>query len=541
MKEQIMQLLGSNPQLMQLVSQATSRLAQDPDITAESIGKMIKLFEFALQRPDSWPELRDQIIKSGAGDEREVPVKFDQRILMVMLAALYMLEQQKSGGQPQQFAQGGLSRVRDMGRRGDTELAHINPMEAKILQAYGGAGTVNPKTGLNEYSFWEELGKIGSAILPIALSVFAPGVGTAIGGALGASAAWAPALGGAVIGGLSSAMGGQDPLKGALTGGITSGLGGMLGQTANNAMGLGLNPAAQATLGGGLAGGLAGMASGQGALQGAMQGALGQQVGSAVSGLGGNMGGALGQGLQAAGQTAGNLLTAGQDAKSAILGGGLAGLATGVMGGQRPSELANSPSAPTNAMGGTDSAAKPTPAAGGLSSMKSMLPLALLAGSMDAPPQAQAAVQQLSPQQQEYFNRPSIKWNWNQMQQDAAQSNMSLPQFMAQNWNRITSGAYNAAPAVKLARGGALEQVAALMRGGGSGRDDTIDANLSDGEYVMDAETVAMLGDGSTEHGARQLDTMRENIRKHKGRALAKGKFSPNAKSPLSYLKEASA
>ncbi len=538
MKEQIMQLLGSNPQLMQLVSQATSRLAQDSDITAESIGKMIKLFEFALQRPDSWPELRDQIIKSGAGEESEVPVKFDQRILMVMLAALYMLEQQKSGGQPQQFAQGGLSRIRDMGRRGDTELAHINPMEAKILQAYGGSGSVNPRTGLKEYGFWEELGKIGSVILPIALSVFAPGVGTAIGSALGASAAWAPALGGAVIGGVSSAMGGQDPLKGALTGGITSGLGGMLGQTANNAMGLGLSQGAQSTLGAGLAGGLAGAASGQGALQGAMQGVMGQQVGSAISGAGANMGGAMGQGIQAAGNAAGNLMTAGQDPRSALIGGGLAGLATGVMGGQRPSELANN--SPATAAPAGDIGAKAAPVAGGLSGMKSMLPLALMAGAMGAPPQAQAAIQQLNPQQQEYFNRPSVKWNWDQMQQDAAQVNMSLPQFMAQNWNRVSSGAYNQTSPVKLARGGALAQVAALMRGGGSGRDDTIDASLSDGEYVIDAETVAMLGDGSTEHGARQLDTMRENIRKHKGRALAKGKFSPNAKSPLSYLKEAS-
>ncbi len=538
MKEQIMRMLGSNPQLMQLVLQATARLAQDRSITADSVAKMIKLFEFALQRPDTWPEMRDQLIKSGAGEERKLPVKFDQRILMVMLGALYTLEQQKSEGQRQQLAKGGLSRVRDMGRRGDTELAHINPMEAQILKAYGGSGTVNPKTGLKEYGFWEELGKVGSVLLPIALSVFAPGVGTAIGGALGASAAWAPALGGAVIGGVSSALGGQDPLKGALTGGITSGLGGMLGQTANNSLGLGLSQGAQATLGAGLAGGLAGAASGQGAMQGAMQGVMGQQLGNAVSGFGSSMGGALGQGVQTAGQTAGNLLTAGQDPRSAILGGGLAGLATGVMRGQRPSELANN--APAAAAPASDAAAKAAPA-GGLSGIKQMLPLALMAGSLNAPPQAQAAVQQLSPQQQEYFNRPSIKWNWNQMQQDAAQSSMSLPQFMAQNWSRITSGAYNEAPPVKLAQGGALSQVAALMRGGGSGRDDDINANLSDGEYVIDAETVAMLGDGSTEHGARQLDMMRENIRKHKGRALAKGKFSPNARSPLSYIKEASA
>ena len=89
------------------------------------------------------------------------------------------------------------------------------------------------------------------------------------------------------------------------------------------------------------------------------------------------------------------------------------------------------------------------------------------------------------------------------------------------------------------AGGGALGAVARLVRGGGSGRDDTVNARLSDGEYVMDAETVAMLGDGSTDAGAKRLDAMRAQLRKHKGRVMAKGKFSPNAKSPLAYLKGA--
>jgi hypothetical protein len=74
------------------------------------------------------------------------------------------------------------------------------------------------------------------------------------------------------------------------------------------------------------------------------------------------------------------------------------------------------------------------------------------------------------------------------------------------------------------------------VNGPGSGRDDSINARLSDGEYVMDAETVAMLGDGSVEEGARRLDQLRENIRKHKGRALAKGKFSPDAKPAEHYM-----
>ena len=78
-----------------------------------------------------------------------------------------------------------------------------------------------------------------------------------------------------------------------------------------------------------------------------------------------------------------------------------------------------------------------------------------------------------------------------------------------------------------------------MARGSGSGRDDTIDAKLSDGEYVFDAETVALIGDGSSKMGAQRLDLMRQQIRKQKGKALARGKFSPDAKSPLSYLRGA--
>ena len=75
-------------------------------------------------------------------------------------------------------------------------------------------------------------------------------------------------------------------------------------------------------------------------------------------------------------------------------------------------------------------------------------------------------------------------------------------------------------------------------RGNGSGRDDTIEAMLSDGEYVMDAETVSMLGDGSNDEGAARLDQMREELRKHKGQNLAKGKFSADARRPMEYLKK---
>lgn len=82
-----------------------------------------------------------------------------------------------------------------------------------------------------------------------------------------------------------------------------------------------------------------------------------------------------------------------------------------------------------------------------------------------------------------------------------------------------------------MARGGDF-----AVRGPGTGRSDSIDAKLSDGEYVMDAETVALLGDGSSKAGAQKLDRFRVNVRKHKGRDLARGKFSVKAKMPEAYM-----
>lgn len=86
------------------------------------------------------------------------------------------------------------------------------------------------------------------------------------------------------------------------------------------------------------------------------------------------------------------------------------------------------------------------------------------------------------------------------------------------------------------AGGGGSPKAARLVKGPGTGRSDDIPARLSDGEYVFDAETVALLGDGSTDEGARRLDALRTKLRMHKGKKLAKGKFSAKAKTPESYM-----
>ena len=85
-------------------------------------------------------------------------------------------------------------------------------------------------------------------------------------------------------------------------------------------------------------------------------------------------------------------------------------------------------------------------------------------------------------------------------------------------------------------RGGRSQRTEFAVNGAGTGRSDDIPAVLSDGEYVIDAETVALLGDGSNKAGAKKLDELRIKVRKHKGKKLAKGRFSANAKRPEAYL-----
>jgi hypothetical protein len=41
--------------------------------------------------------------------------------------------------------------ISSKGVNGDTELAHINPFEKKLLIKHGGSGTINIETGLPQY------------------------------------------------------------------------------------------------------------------------------------------------------------------------------------------------------------------------------------------------------------------------------------------------------------------------------------------------------------------------------------------------------
>jgi hypothetical protein len=402
-------------------------------------------------------------------------------------------------------------------------------------------------------------------------SVLGGGVNSALG--LGLSEGTANILGGGLAGAGASAVQGKDPLAGAVTGAIGAGISGLGGLGIENAN---INQAvAGATRGFGNA-----LTAGQSPTEALMAGGL--------SGLGGLAGGLLGVGNSAQptatastqpdatsaapavsnpamNPMATNAEYAGAEANPGITTGssmlGVQPSTDNIFNGAYPTTASTQSGATPNTFTGTigsgvgeldnpgvigGTPATATAPAGSTSGGTLATLGPLLAGgaalaalsntgsSRASSPQVQQAVAKLPATQQAYLNRPGITWDWDKIAADAASSNVTLDQYLARNWNRVTAGEYNTSRA--MAQGG-LNAMARFVRGGGTGRSDEINAKLSDGEYVIDAETVAMLGDGSSKAGAQRLDEMRAAIRKHKGKVMARGKFSPDAKSPLSYLK----
>jgi hypothetical protein len=76
------------------------------------------------------------------------------------------------------------------------------------------------------------------------------------------------------------------------------------------------------------------------------------------------------------------------------------------------------------------------------------------------------------------------------------------------------------------------------VTGDGDGTSDSIPAMLANGEFVIPADVVASLGNGSNEAGASVLDQFMKVIREHK-RDAHPDHLPPDSKGPLAYLQEA--
>lgn len=561
----VAQKLGPE-KLQGMVDQIEQELGQDPDVTPEVIDELIKQLNFVAENPERYKEVVTYAIQAGAINPQDVPQEFDPMFVGLMLLALMELKGVRSA--PQQFAKGGLAAIAAKGRGGDTMLAHINPREAEVLRRMGGSGTINPQTGLREFkggilkSVSKVLGSVAKAVIPAVATYFgSPALGMLAGAAVGSMNGGG--LKGALLGGLGASL-----IPGGAAAGLAESLGTkMLGSGVGSLLSGVVSPQ---TLGAGVIG------AGAGALTGGVKGALssGLQFGMGASAAGGvknaaemyNMGGGLGDVTKAlfsgnplqknaalAENTApgieynpdyynpsGQLVDPGSLESAGMIQDPNTGLyyPTDSYAGR----LAAEAQAQAAQMGSVVNPAAAANAATGGSSLnpssstllKGLIGLNMLSGN-----KPQTAIQGspvLSDAQKAAMNREmtNYKANWNAatLPQPGTPEYEEMMRKLAQGIG--ISYMQPSLTEVPKARGGALSM---LAQGGGDGRADTIHAKLSDGEYVMDAETVALLGNGSTKAGAAALDRMREEIRKQKGKALAKGKFSPNAMSPLAYMK----
>ena len=135
------------------------------------------------------------------------------------------------------------------------------------------------------------------------------------------------------------------------------------------------------------------------------------------------------------------------------------------------------------------------------------------------------------------FDKTTNQYDFVKIRGEANQRGMTLGQFLSSPFFMNDQSKYYMNNDTMYAAEGGIMDAPGYVSGPGDGRDDVINARLSDGEYVIDAESVSMLGDGSNAAGAKMLDDMRKKLRMHKGKVLAKGRFSPDAKSPLEYMR----
>lgn len=392
----------------------------------------------------------------------------------------------------EKMAKGGLAaqakNVADAGVGGDTMVIHINKDEYQKLCKEWGEPTINPHTGMPQFTpFWKQ-----SWFAPVAAlagtALMATGVGSALGagllGSIGAGEAAATGIG---------ALTGIEAL-----GGTT--LGTLAGNTALSA-GIG------ALTGGGkgaLTSGLLGAAGTVGAS------ALGNYLGSgsAPSWLGGTDTAGEAAGLEKLKQIEG-VSTAATEAPAATASvAETASKGSGIMSGLTgyltdPNKMA----ATAVGLGALMSDSGPKP--------PEMPSIPAGAGAPTDPNLTRRLA--TTPLDRTRLAGPIDYYNYGMR-----------PQAKEQRFYSDVGET-----PVQAAHGGPLSH---YVQGGGTGRSDSIPAKLSDGEYVIDAETVSLLGDGSSKAGAQRLDQFRANIRKQKGKALAQGKFSPDARAPEQYL-----
>ena len=441
--------------------------------------------DYIMQNAQNYKQSVRNLIARGIVEPGDLPADYVPTFYSILRQMLMTAIQQEEA--PQQFAKGGLvdmaKKVAKAGRHGDTMLAHITPREAAMLKQAGGAGTINPATGLVEYkSFWSKAGsflkKAAPVILPIALS-FIPGLGTAvgaaIGGALGVSAGTAAALSSAAIGAVGAGVGGliagQKPGQALLS----AALGGIGGYAMSQ-----LAPA-----------GLSGIFSG---------GATGAEGAAAAEG-GASMVGADGAARSAssiatpdvsAGTVAPNVPIPVPNSRAAVTAGGPEMFINGA--GYAPSAEAVAANTPSGGLGNIFSGV-------GNLVAKYPLPALGLAGAAGlafggSGKQESAAPTNLGPTGVEL------------LRQNPAQYGFNVANFQARPVPPVTRVPTYSPGFPRYAKDGGH------IAGPGTGTSDDVPAMLSDGEFVLTAKAVRGAGNGSRKEGAKKLYKLMNDLEK---------------------------
>jgi hypothetical protein len=413
--------------------------------------------------------------------------------------------------------------IRQQGHGEDSILAHINPLEAMMLKQMGGSGTINKKTGLPQFGFFNKPGKaiksvLGGAGGAIIGNMLLPGVGGILGGALGQ--------------GLQHKSRGKSFGEGALKGGF---------------MGAGLPTAA----------GLAG--SGANALGMNTAGNFLTNYGNTnaiLPALG--MGGATGGGSPLS-----NMIS------PSNTGGGSASITSNPLTQQISSKAAEKA-----AEEGTFTDMLMNNSKKFLSKPKNLLALAPVISSFANKPKEKTP-EKLAQEQKRYLQAMMLspaeraameadKLAERQMERRIAR-NQYLPEERFETkptyrrsstpaeykktgrWlNYYNNPEFSGSP-LPMKDGGRVPQMifeeeeiiarpskGTFLKGHSKGQDDKIEALLSDGEYVMPADVTSHIGDGNSIAGGKQFDNFVKNVRKSKGMP---NKLPPKAKSILNYMR----
>ena len=441
--------------------------------------------EYIMQNAGNYKQSVRNLITRGIVEPGDLPADYVPTFYSILRQMIITAMEGQTSNEVPAFAKGGLvdmaRKVAKAGRHGDTMLAHITPREAAMLKQAGGAGTINPATGLVEYkSFWSKVGnflkKAAPVILPIALSFIAPGIGTAIGSALGVSAAAGSAIVSAVGAGVGGLISGQKPGQALLS----AALGGIGGYA--------LSSLAPAGISGLLSGGATG-AEAAGAA-GAIDGGGGALGGDATAAVGGTTPAAAA--TQAGAVTPNVPVPA---ARADVMAGG-------------PSMFVNgSPYTPSPGATGD-------PISGGLGNLfgsavdwakdNPMKALALAGG---------AGLLLSSSNKSNQQSKPSLvqgPTGVQLLQQNPAQYGFNVSNFQAQPVApvRMIPTLSPAYPGYRYAAAGGH------ISGPGTGTSDDVPAMLSDGEFVLTAKAVRGAGDGSRKEGAKKLYKLMNSLEK---------------------------